>query len=136
MEHAESELSNELAQTRTDLAAQRTLMAADRSLMAWVRTGLSMIGFGFTIYAFLESLAEKGTLLTVSADGPRRIGLFLLFLGVISILLGTLQYWTTIKEVKKIYTCSAWRFTLIIAALIALLGLVLFVAMFVKAHFL
>ena len=37
------------------LAMERTRMAADRTLMGWIRTALSMIGFGFTIFKFLES---------------------------------------------------------------------------------
>jgi uncharacterized membrane protein YidH (DUF202 family) len=54
----------DLADRRTNLAAKRNSMAADRSMMAWTRTGLSMIGFGFTIYKFLQYLNEKGEQVT------------------------------------------------------------------------
>ena len=40
------------------LAPDRTRLAADRTLMAPVRTALSMIGFGFTIYKFLQVVQE------------------------------------------------------------------------------
>ena len=50
-------------QYRTHLAVLRTLMGADRSLMAWIRTALSLVGFGFTIYKFLQAyVAGNGTL--------------------------------------------------------------------------
>ena len=41
------------------LATERTRMAADRTLMGWIRTALSMIGFGFTIFKFLESIQSR-----------------------------------------------------------------------------
>ncbi len=130
----ELKLTDRLAQKRTELAAQRTLMAADRSLMAWVRTGLALIGFGFTIYAFLLSLTEKNHDAIISMHGARRIGLFLLALGVISIVLGLLQDWATIKSIKKIYNVSMLRFPLLIAGLVCLLGIFLFVSVFLKVH--
>ena len=38
---------------------RRTFLATERTLMAWVRTSLSMISFGFTIVKFFEYLAEE-----------------------------------------------------------------------------
>ena len=51
--------ANALAVERTDWALDRTYMAADRTLMAWVRTSISMIGFGFTLYKFLQYIDEQ-----------------------------------------------------------------------------
>lgn len=126
-------LSDVLARKRTELAAQRTVMAADRSLMAWVRTGLSLIGFGFSIYAFLQSVAIEKQL-PISDQAPRRIGLFLLALGIVSIILGVLQDWITVRNIKKTYDIIVWRFTLLIAAIIGLLGVLLFVLVFIKVR--
>ena len=86
MEEQGKKLGDMLAEKRTDLAAFRTILAADRSLMAWLRTGLSLIGFGFTIYKFLEYLAAQGTQITFREAGPRDIGLFLLVLGTGSLI--------------------------------------------------
>ena len=98
MEQQQEKLSDELAlkrtglaDTRTGLAFKRNIMAAERTLMAWTRTGLSMIGFGFTIYKFLQALQDEGNQLNVH---PARIGLFLLFLGTFSLLAGATQYWS------------------------------------------
>ena len=129
-------LSDELAIKRTELAAQRTIMAADRSLMAWVRTGLSLIGFGFTIYAFLQSMMEKTSLTILSAEGPRRIGLFLLAIGIVSIVLGVIQDWATVKGIHKVYKVSTWRFPLVIAGLVGLLGILLFILVIIRVHLL
>lgn len=114
--------SNELAQDRTDLAVERTLMAASRSLMAWVRTGLSMIGFGFTIYKFLRAEAQN-----VIVGEPRNVGLFLISLGIVSILFGMIEYRQTVGVLRQNYGGKFRKYPLIMAASIGGLGLVLLI---------
>jgi uncharacterized membrane protein YidH (DUF202 family) len=57
--------------------------------MAWVRTALSMVGFGFTIYKFLQALVKEGVLLTPRVQGPKYIGLFLIGLGTLAAFMGS-----------------------------------------------
>jgi putative membrane protein len=125
MEQQENKLSDVLAEKRTDLAAFRTIMAADRSLMAWLRTGLSLIGFGFTIFKFLEYVAAQGTQITFRKTGPRDIGLFLLSLGTLSLIFAIIDYWKSMKKMGKEYDCSPWRTPLFAASGVALMGLFL-----------
>jgi putative membrane protein len=120
--------SNELAQERTQLAVNRTLMAASRSLMAWVRTGLSMIGFGFTIYKFLSSSPSIG----VQDSTPRDLGIFLLTLGITSILFGGIEYWQTLRELRQNYRGRFRKYPLILALLIGGLGIALLIQILLK----
>ena len=123
--------ANEMAQQRTKLAAGRTLMAADRSLMAWVRTGLSMISFGFTIYKILEGFLEAGAI----HDGvsPRSAGLFLIALGTLSIIAGTVEYWERAKGARRHrLIVRIWRPSLVIAMIMSVTGLLLFVSIVIK----
>jgi putative membrane protein len=82
------------------LAIERTILASDRSLLAWVRTSLSLIGFGFTIYKFLQSLMEQGVETALREQTPRNIGIFLLATGTLSLLLAVIEY---VKTVKRLY---------------------------------
>ena len=125
MNQQEKKLGDVLAQKRTDLSALRTIMAADRSLMAWLRTGLSLIGFGFTIYKFLEYFAEQGTRITFRETGPRDIGLFLIGLGTLSLIFAVIDYWKSLKKLSKEFDSSPWRTPLFAASGVALLGLFL-----------
>lgn len=129
--NALAEERTDLAHDRTDLAVQRTVMAANRTLMAWVRTAISLISFGFTMYKFLQAAAGSAAKLTpLQEQGPRRLGLMLIFLGTASVVLGTVEYVRTVNELDKM-GAKAYRpkadFSLIVGALIGLLGLFLFV---------
>jgi len=126
----------ELAGDRTDLACERTLMGASRTLMAWVRTGLSMIAFGFTIYEVLKGMREGGIQLTPRLHGPRNIGLFLIALGTLSALVGSLEYWQIARDLHKKFGTAIRKFPVIVSGLIFLLGLWLFVSIVLKAEIL
>ena len=136
MNQQEKKLGDVLAQKRTDLSALRTVMAADRSLMAWLRTGLSLIGFGFTIYKFLEYVAEQGTRITFRENGPRDIGLFLIGLGTLSLIFAVVDYWKSLKRLSKEFDCSPWRTPLFAASCVALLGLFLILLIVLRANIL
>lgn len=101
-------------------------MAADRTMMAWVRTALSMLSFGFTIYKFLEDIEGKRKF--GGQDLPQHIGLFLAGVGTLSILLGTLEYWDTLKELNRIEMFSLRRPVLLIALVMSCAGVALFVS--------
>lgn len=121
--------ANELAGQRTDLAVRRTVMAADRSLMAWIRTGLSLISFGFTIYKLLQE-AEKLTQAheALRSQSPRNVGLFLTGLGTIAIVIGTIEYWQTRKDLLHEGHINVWRPAFVIALIMSAAGLFMFVS--------
>ena len=123
-----------LAQDRTDLAVSRTMMAADRSLMAWIRTALSMISFGFTIYKILQGFQESASTLPAEHT-PRNIGLFLIGLGtasIVSIVMGTIAYWQTFKELRLLQQFPMWRPSFVVALVMSGFGLLLFMGIVVK----
>ena len=121
--------SDVLALERTDLAVERNLMAADRTLMAWVRTALSMISFGFTIYKFLQAATHGEKVGLLREQGPRRLGLFLISLGTIAVVMGSIEYFWTVKRLcrQSSEKHSQWTFSFVMGLLIGLLGLFLFV---------
>lgn len=109
-----------------DLAVRRNLMAADRTLMAWVRTALSMYGFGFTIYKILQAVQIEATKPLPSPHTPRNVGLFLAALGTFAVVMGTIEYWQNLKEMRGQTHVSLARPSLVMAVLISLFGVLLF----------
>lgn len=110
-------------------------MAADRSMMAWVRTGLSLITFGFTIYKFLdyarEELIATGKEVT-DFSSPKIIGLFLIGLGILSLLMGIIENEATIRVLKKNHSFNRMRYSLFISLILLVFGVILFLAVLLK----
>lgn len=121
--------ANELAEDRTGLAVKRTLMAADRTLMAWLRTALSMISFGFTIYKVLQGFqGAEGYELANKVD-PRVVGEFLVGLGTISMVMGTIEYWFALRDLSQMAHNRIWtRPSFIMALIISVSGLGIFIS--------
>jgi putative membrane protein len=123
--------ANQLAQERTDLAATRTMMAADRTLMAWIRTAFSLISFGFTIYKILQAFQQTGGELP-REHTPRNIGMFLTAMGTVAMVMGTIEYWHTLKEMRLLSHFSLARPALIMALLMSVGGVFMFFSIITK----
>ena len=112
------------------LAYERTRMAADRTLMGWIRTALSMIGFGFTIYKFMQSIEESRL---ASKQSPEAVGLTLIGIGVFSLTIACLQHWKFIKDLRPDMPYKPWDLTFIVAFLIGSVGVVMFISIVLHA---
>jgi len=116
------------------LATERTRMAADRTLMGWVRTALSMIGFGFTIFKFLESIqARESVSDPIRQQAPRAVGVTLLSIGLFSLVVACLQHWNYVKTLKSDKPYRPWDLAFVVAFLIGLLGLAMLVSIILRA---
>jgi putative membrane protein len=97
-------------------------------MMAWVRTSASLITFGFTIYKFFqieaEKLAEHHRFI-----GPREFALLLVSIGLISLLLATLEYRHNIQIMKAQYPDVPRSLAMIVAGLVSVLGIVALILM-------
>jgi putative membrane protein len=124
----------DMATERTDMALARTVMASDRTLMSWVRTSLSLMSFGFTIYKFLmymmQSQGSPAARLT-DPDGPRQLGIIMVCMSILCIVLGMIEYHGMFRRFSNQHHQKLWGTSFIIAALTAILGLLLLVAVIV-----
>jgi putative membrane protein len=108
-----------MALDSTQLAVDRTRMAHDRTLMAWVRTATSLISFGFAIDKFFEGgpRAEHAIL------GARNFSLVMISIGLATLVLATLQHHKDLKELERDAGKQPFSVALILAVLIAALGI-------------
>jgi inner membrane protein YidH len=108
----------------TKLAYERTFLAHERTLMAWVRTSSSLITFGFSIYKFFQ--LERGAgkeFPTTQVVGPRQFSMILIIIGVVSLVLATIQHRHQRKILKIVYENIPVSTAGIVAGLISVLGL-------------
>jgi len=121
--------TNVLAVERTDWALDRTFMAADRTLMAWVRTAISMIGFGFTVYKFLEYIHQQKPEGLPTLDGPRNLGLAFIGLGLLSLVIAVIHDWHYSKRLQGEHRRRPFNLSLLVAGLVALIGVFTFMSL-------
>src|SRR5215471_17433682 len=83
----------------------RVYFAAERTLLAWIRTGLALMGFGFAIARFglfLRQMQAAETNLPVhSTMGAPASGVTLIALGVLTTIIGAIQYSRTINQLSQ-----------------------------------
>jgi putative membrane protein len=115
-----------------NLPLMNTLMAADRTLMSWTRTSLSLLSFGFTIFKILQGFQEAESKIMIRSDTPRDAGLFLTAMGTLAMVMGTLEYWQTLKVLKQPRIFQRPRSPLIMAMIMSLSGVLLFVSILWK----
>ena len=115
--------SNELAVHRTELAVERTIMASERTLMAWTRTAISMIGFGFTLYKFLQYMREEKMTPLLPLQGPRNLALAFIGLGILTLAMAALQSRQFIRRVRGPSGSHRFNLSLAVAGFVAVIGI-------------
>jgi putative membrane protein len=71
----------------------RTRLALERTMMAWARTAVALIGFGFAIVQFLDTMLElPGARPVRFPDAPRYLGLALIGCGVAALVIALWEY--------------------------------------------
>ena len=113
----------------TRLSYDRTFLAHERTLMAWVRTASSLITFGFSIYKFfqLEQVAGK-ELPVVQVVGPRDFSMILIIIGIVSLVMATVQHQRQLKILKMEYENAPASTAGWVAGLISVMGLLAILA--------
>jgi putative membrane protein len=116
----------------TELAVDRTRLAHDRTMMAWVRTAASLISFGFTIYKFFQSMREQGRPVETRVFGPREFALSLIGIGLMSLVLATIQSRHELRIMRKHYEHVPYSLANVVAGLVGILGVVTFTAVILR----
>jgi putative membrane protein len=105
-------------------------LAAERTLLAWVRTGLAMMGFGFVVARFGMFMNEMATAQNLPARASTGvshwIGGVLVLLGVVVTALAAVWHVRLIRRLERgePYRPSAWSLAVVVALLLAGLGVV------------
>jgi inner membrane protein YidH len=111
----------------TRLAFERTRVAYERTMMSWIRTATSLITFGFSIYKFFQIEVpnhERHNRLI----GPRQFALLLVSIGLVSLLLATVEHRQNLRTLSAQYAGKQRSLAVLVAAFISLLGILALIA--------
>jgi len=112
----------------TILSVQRTRLASERTLMGWIRTAISLISFGFTISKALEYVEADHLLRGFRPQAPMVLGLTLIVLALVALFFACVQHVVFVRHLPATRTGrQGWDLTLLMAASIAILGLLLII---------
>ena len=125
---AETEHNRPTLDTSTRLAFERTRVAYERTMMAWIKTATSLITFGFAVYKFFQLEVPSGRAEN-RLIGPREFALVLVSIGLLSLLLATIEHRQNIRELGAQYASNRRSLAVLAAALIAVLGIVALLGM-------
>ena len=106
------------------LAVVRTAHSSERSLMAWMRTSISLFTFGFSITKFIDYLAQRQGTTQFSAS-LHRLGVALVCMGILGLMFAVVEHAHRIRRAKELGLQHIARFSLPIAATVALLVIML-----------
>jgi putative membrane protein len=117
--------------TNTKLAFERTRAAYDRTMMAWVRTATSLISFGFAIFKFFQ-LEIGGGVHQSHWIGARGFAVLMVGIGLVSLLMGAVEYHENIKSLRAQYPDMPRSRTGVLAGLIFTLGVLAFMMVLLR----
>lgn len=113
-----------------NIAFDRDRFAADRTILAWIRTSLSLIGFGFSIFKFFQLFKELQLTAAPLPTGTKNFGIALVALGVIFLVIATVEYIAFIKRLcKKTQEPFVFSASLLASFLLSIVGLIALVSM-------
>jgi putative membrane protein len=125
-------VSSPVPNTATLLALERTRVAYERTMMAWVRTGTSLITFGFSVYKFFQ-LGVPAQAVARAPIGTRAFALGLLVIGLLSLLLGTVEHARDLRSLRKLHPDMPRSLSGLVAIVMATLGLAALVGVILNA---
>jgi putative membrane protein len=114
----------------TRLAYDRTWLAYERTMQAWTRTAMSLITFGFSVYK-LADIVEQNPAKRALLVGPHVFGFILVGTGFVALAMAVIEYRQSIAVLRSEYGQSPRSKSVILAGIIAALGIFALVTMIV-----
>jgi putative membrane protein len=114
--------------TSRRLDLERTHIAYEQSMMTWIRTAIALITFGFTIYRFFQ-LELPGRAEKIRLIGPREFGTTLVSLGLVSLVLATLEHRRCQRVLREQWPDAPRSLAVWLAGMISILGTVALLVM-------
>ena len=100
----------------------REHLANERTLLSWVRTGVGLISIGLVVER-AGALATTAGVSVGSSNASELFGLALALLGVLTLVIGTVQFMRTRRRISEgVFVPSAAAYLIVVAGSLAFAG--------------
>lgn len=100
----------------------REHLANERTLLSWVRTGVGLISIGLVVER-AGALAVSARVSVGSTNASELFGLALALLGVLTLVIGTVQFMRTRRRIiEGVFVPSAAAYLIVVAGSLAFAG--------------
>lgn len=115
---------------RDDDTVIREHLANERTLLSWVRTGVGLISIGLVVER-AGALVDAAPARVASTSASELFGLALALLGVLTLVIGTVQFLRTRRRISAgEFVPAAAAYLIIVAGSLALAGAFVFYVLF------
>lgn len=115
----------------TTLAADRTRLAVERTMLAWIRTATALITFGFGVGKFSDIL-RPGVEKSNYQLGAPQLGFVMVCVGITSLVFAFIEHRRNIRDLAVHYGRRPRSSAVILAGIVALLGVFALVTMILR----
>jgi len=121
-----------LKRGKKEMGFVRVRLALERLQLAWLRTAITFIALGFTSYKFYNERIEEGQEPILPYFNGRGIGIFLILVGFLGLVQGTLQHRKNTAKLKALYPAMPYSVSLVQSYFILVFTFLLFLFVIVK----
>ena len=115
---------------RDDDTVIREHLANERTLLSWVRTGVGLISIGLVVER-AGALTDVAPAKVASTSASELFGLALALLGVLTLVIGTVQFLQTRRRISSgEFVSSATAYLIVVAGSLAFAGAFVFYVLF------
>jgi len=122
----------EIAVLKKENDAERSRIASEKLQLNWIKWNITCLGLGFTAYKFYYARLENNQSPIGHYITGQEIGMFLIFLGFITLTFATLQHKKKVEQLKLLLPTMHYSLSLRLSYVILVFSVLVFLIVLLR----
>jgi len=122
----------EIAILKKENDAERSRVASEKLQLNWIKWNITCLGLGFTAYKFYYARLENNQSPIGHYITGQEIGMFLIFLGLITLTFATLQHKKKVEQLKLLLPTMHYSLSLRLSYVILIFSVLVFLIVLLR----
>ena len=122
----------EIALLKKENDAERSRIASEKLQLNWIKWNITCLGLGFTAYKFYYARLENNQSPIGHYITGQEIGMFLIFLGLITLTFATLQHKKKVEQLKLLLPTMHYSLSLRLSYVILIFSVLVFLIVLLR----